>query len=103
MRKIPPRTIERQNCELDCSIEATETMPERRATLRNLSESGARLEGPELDGCPEIFELRIVHTSGVIEKLYVRCVWRAPGAIGVRFEEPYQAPRRRPQSYSRAG
>jgi hypothetical protein len=102
MRKIPPRTVERQACELDCSIEATEVTSERRAVLCNLSESGARLEGPELDGCPEIFELRIVHKSGAIEKIHVRCVWRKPGAIGVHFEEPSSASRRRGPTYSRA-
>jgi len=103
MRRIPPRTLERRECELECSIEATDSTPERRALLRNLSHTGARLEGHELDGCPETFELRIVHTSGAVEKVNAHCIWRKPGAIGVRFEEsaPAQA-RRREGNHSRA-
>jgi PilZ domain len=103
MRRIPPRTIERQTCELECSIEATDSAPERRAMLRNLSQSGARLEGRELDGCPEAFDLRIVHESGAIERLFARVVWRQPASIGIRFEEPNTiSPHRRLRSYSRA-
>jgi hypothetical protein len=103
MRRIPPRTVERQVCELDCSIEATDATAERKARLRNLSQSGARLEGPELDGCPERFELRIVHTTGAIETVSARCVWRMPGVIGVTFENGATVPARRAwPSYSRA-
>ena len=87
MRRIPPRTLDRQACELDCSIEATDATPERKAILRDLSQMGARLEGSELDGCPEMFELRIVHTSGTVERLAARCVWRMPGVIGVKFPD----------------
>ena len=65
----------------------TEVTEERRARVRNLSLTGARLEGPEVDGCPEVFDLRIVHDSGAVEKLSARCIWRSPGVIGVRFEE----------------
>jgi hypothetical protein len=104
MRRIPPRTIERQSCELECSIEATDSAPERRALLRNLSQTGARLEGSELEGCPETFELRIVHHSGAVERLFARVVWRQASAVGVRFEEPHSiAPRRRLQPINRAG
>ena len=104
MRRIPPRTIERQACELECSIEATESYSERRAVLRNLSQTGARLEGPELDGCPEAFEVRIVHETGAVERLFARLIWRQPGVIGIRFEEPHAiAPRRRVKIHSRVG
>ena len=101
MRRIPPRGIDRQPCDLDCSIEATEVTEERRARVRNLSLTGARLEGPEVDGCPEAFELRIVHDSGAVEKLSARCIWRSPGAIGVRFEEGAPMPKQ-PKTFSRA-
>ncbi len=99
MRRIPPRTLQRQACELDCSIEATNSTPERKAVLRNLSQTGARLEGPELEGCPDAFDLRILHTSGAVEKLNARCVWREAGAIGVRFDDAVggQARRRGPR------
>ena len=104
MRRIPPRTIERQACELDCSIEATDTTPERKAILRNLSQTGARLEGPELDGCPDAFELRIVHTTGAVERVNARCIWRTPGVIGVKFEDGAAGQARRSRlSYSRVG
>ena len=100
MRGIPPRSLERQSCELDCAIEATTTTPERRAVLRNLSLTGARLEGPELDDCPDEFELRIFHVTGAVETLNVQCAWRQPGVVGVRFL--LAAARRRPFRYSRA-
>jgi hypothetical protein len=103
MRRIPPRTIERQPCELDCSIEATDSTAERKAVLRNLSQTGARLEGSELEGCPETFELRIVHTTGAVERVNARCIWRTTGVIGVKFENVAAAQTRRPKlSYSRA-
>ena len=101
MRRIPPRSIERQPCDLHCSIEATETSEERRARVRNLSLTGARLEGPEVDGCPEVFDLRIVHDSGAVERLSARCIWRGPGVVGVRFEENAPAGKR-PKTFSRA-
>jgi hypothetical protein len=102
MRRIPPRTLERQTCELECAIEATATTPERRAVLRNLSLTGARLEGPELDDCPDEFELRIVHVTGAVETLNVQCVWRQRGVVGVRFLQAQPAERRRLFRYSRA-
>jgi len=102
MRRIPPRTVERQPCELDCSIEAADATHERKAILRNLSQTGARLEGPELDGCPEMLELRIVHTSGAVERVNARCIWRMQGVIGVKFEDGAAAKVRRSRaSYSR--
>ena len=100
MRRIPPRSLERQSCELDCAIEATTTTPERRAVLRNLSLTGARLEGPELDDCPDEFELRIFHVTGAVETLNVQCVWRQPGVVGVRFVQAQARPR--PFRYSQA-
>ncbi len=102
MRRIPPRTVERQLYDLECSIEATDTLPERRVVLRNLSQAGARLEGPELEGCPDEFELRIVHASGAVERLYAQCVWRQPDSVGIRFVETVAASRRRMQHFSRA-
>jgi hypothetical protein len=103
MRRIPPRTVERQPCELDCSIEATDATAERKAILRNLSQTGARLEGPELDGCQETFELRIVHTNGAVERVNARCIWRMPGVVGVKFQDGAAAQTRRNRlSYSRA-
>jgi PilZ domain len=102
MRRIPPRTIERQSCDLDCSIEATDSSPERRAILRNLSQTGARLEGLELEGCPDTFALRIVHMSGAIETVGARLIWRKPGAIGIRFESQQPGQRRRVLGLSRA-
>ncbi len=102
MRRIPPRSIERQSCDLECSIEATETSAERRARVRNLSLTGARLEGLELDGCPETFELRIVYETGAIERLSARCMWRSSGAVGVRFDEPEPSVAKRPKTYTRA-
>ena len=102
MRRIPPRTIDRQPCELDCSIEATDATPERKAVLRNLSQTGARLEGPELDDCPEAFELRIVHGTGAVERLNARCIWRTPGAMGVKFEDTSAQLRRRRTKHNRA-
>jgi hypothetical protein len=101
MRRIPPRTIERQACDLGCSIEANEASEELRARVRNLSLTGARLEGPELDGCPDVFELRIVHDSGAVEQLSARCIWRSPGVIGVRFYEANAGLARRPKIFSR--
>jgi hypothetical protein len=101
MRRIPPRSIERQPCDLDCSIEATDVSEVRRARVRNLSLTGARLEGPEVDGCPEVFALRIVHDSGAVEKLSARCIWRSPGVVGVRFEVAAPADKRL-KTFSRA-
>ena len=102
MRRIPPRGIERQPCDLDCSIEAPDVSEERRARVRNLSLTGARLEGPEVEGCPEVFVLSIVHDSGAVEKLSARCIWRSPGVIGVRFEESGAGVGKRPKTFSRA-
>ena len=70
--------------------------------LRNLSQSGARLEGPELDGCPDEFELRIVHITGAVETIHARCVWREPGAVGVRFHHAQMSALRRMARFSRA-
>ena len=94
MRRIPPRGIERQTCDLACSIEATGIVG-MGARVRNISIGGARLEGAELDNCPETFDLTIVHDSGAIESLSARVIWRSPGVIGVRFEEPEPATRPR--------
>lgn len=87
MGRIPPRSIERQACDLPCAIEAAEASSVLSARLRNLSLTGGRLEGPEVDRAPDAFVLSIAHDTGAIERLGARCIWREPGAIGVRFEE----------------
>ena len=94
MARIPPRNIERQACDLDCSIEADGGAMEWRAKVRNMSLTGARVEGPDVDECPDAFELRIVHETGAVERLSVRCIWRSPGAMGVRFEDAAPTHRR---------
>lgn len=102
MSRIPPRSIERQPCDLDCSMETEGEEQAWRARVRNLSLTGARIEGPEVDDCPDSFELRIVHESGAVERLSVHVIWRSPGAMGVRFEVAEKSLQRRPAAFSRA-
>jgi len=101
MARIPPRSIERQSCNLECSMEADGAAKTWRARVSNLSLTGARIEGAEVDDCPAEFDLRIVHESGAIERLSVRVIWRSPGSMGVRFESA-DAASRRPAPFSRA-
>jgi len=101
MSRIPPRSIERQPCDLDCTIELEASGEVLCAKVRNLSITGARIEGSEIDRCPDAFELRIAHESGAIEHLSVHCIWRSPGVVGVRFNDPEPRLRRR-EVFSRA-
>ncbi len=54
-------------------------------TLRNSSELGARIEGPDLTWLPERFELHIHNGFGVYSQRPVRLVWSRGDCAGLQF------------------
>lgn len=52
--------------------------------VRNLSETGARLEVASVIGVPDRFDLVLADKSA---RRPCRLVWRSPGAVGVAFEQ----------------
>jgi hypothetical protein len=54
-------------------------------TLRNLSDTGARISGDELICLPEAFELHIHDGFGGFEMRKVRRVWMTGQAAGLEF------------------
>ena len=84
---IERRRAERPRVELKATIEGTAGRPELDAVVRDISDSGARLEGAALSGSPEQFDLTITQASGETKKRRARVVWRTEGAVGVNFSD----------------
>ena len=55
------------------------------ATVRNLSDAGARLEGENFSIAPDEFDLLIFDTSGKFEKRHARKAWNKARFMGVKF------------------
>jgi PilZ domain len=58
-------------------------------TLRNSSELGALIEGPDLAWLPERFELHIHSGFGVYSRRPVRLVWSRGECAGLQFLDAY--------------
>lgn len=87
MDGIERRGAERVPVELKAAIEAEAGRPSLGVMVRNISTTGARLEGAEVATAPDEFDLKIMQDSGEIEMRRARLVWRDGGAIGVRFSD----------------
>jgi hypothetical protein len=85
MDGIERRNAVRRDVELKATIEGGSGQPALAAVVRNISDSGARLEGPALPASSDRFDLTITRESGESEKHPARVVWRSEGAVGVNF------------------
>lgn len=56
--------------------------------VRNISATGAKLTGDQLQFLPNQFELRIPNSSGGVATYLVKRVWTRPDSIGVAFIDP---------------
>lgn len=81
------RGSKREQVELRATIESVGEQPAFDTVVRNISASGARLEGANLDSTPETFDLTITQDSGQTETRRARLVWRTEGAVGVNFSD----------------
>jgi len=79
------RNAIRRDVELKATIEGEAGQPALDAVVRNISDSGARLEGADLSASPDQFALTITQESGETKKRPARVVWRSEGAVGVNF------------------
>jgi len=87
MDGIERRRAERVQVELQATIDGETGQPALGAVVRNISATGARLEGADLDAAPDLFDLTIAQDSGETETRRARLVWRTEGAIGVDFSD----------------
>lgn len=79
------RNAIRREVELKATIGGEAGQPGWDALVRNISDSGARLEGADLSASPEYFDLTITEESGEAKKRPARVMWRTEGAVGVNF------------------
>ena len=68
----------------------------RETTIRNLSPNGARLDFPDTEGVPPLFDLAIGSTTGEEGRQRTASVrWANPVSLGVEFVADGASPRRR--------
>jgi hypothetical protein len=60
--------------------------------VRNISATGAKLTGDQLQFLPSQFELRIPNPSGGATTYLAKRVWSRPDSIGVAFIDPARDP-----------
>lgn len=81
------RGAKRDQVELKATIELDGGLPNLGAVVRNISATGARLEGADLASAPDTFDVTITREPGKTETRRARLVWRTEGAVGINFSD----------------